>query len=94
MCMCVLELVCVCDLCWSLCKCVHVWVCVCVHVCVCVLELVCVCAVCVLCVWQIDLVSQVFKLCMKPAECKLHKNLSTVGDHGVAAFRKLFRELK
>jgi len=35
-----------------------------------------------------------FKLCMKPAECKLHKNLSTVCDHGVAAFQKLFRELK
>ena len=31
---------------------------------------------------------------MKPAECKLHKNLSTIWDHGVAAFRKLFRELK
>ena len=40
------------------------------------------------------MVSQVFKLHMKPAECKLHKNLSTVSDHGVAAFRKLFRELK
>ena len=31
---------------------------------------------------------------MKPAECKLHKNLSTVWDNGVAAFQKLFRELK
>jgi len=31
---------------------------------------------------------------MKPAECKLHENLSTVCDHGVAAFQKLFRELK
>jgi len=29
-------------------------------------------------VCQIDLVSQVFKLHMKPAECKLHKNFSTV----------------
>ena len=57
MCLCVLELVCVCDLCWSLFKCVH-GVCVyvlCVHVCVCVLCcvccVVCVCMCAVLCVY-------------------------------------------
>ena len=35
---------------------------------------------------QINLVSQAFKICMKPAECKSHKKLSITWDHDVATF--------